>query len=218
MPYSKASPGKDLPSSLREGTRGFFYVYGERETSSAEEFCLFCAEAIFGAKAEKLPFFGLDSLCPCDLDMAQAQGLVCRLISFGRRMTACATAYTEPCFVPADNHLCQEESTLYFLDQDAKIIDKERMTADRCSLHSVTFQPVGHPGVEMDHTLDIHPYYVRFAGDSRGWLDMVTAERRNNCLITRPVSVKAMHNWAKHACQDDPKLFFARWETVLTLR
>lgn len=29
-------------------------------------------------------------------------------------------------------------------------------------------------------------------------------------VVTMPVSVKAMHNWASHAVRFDPEVFFAR--------
>ena len=58
--------------------------------------------------------------------------------------------------------------------------------------------------------IDVHPYYIRFSGDSGGWLDIVTRERMGEGVVTMPVSVKAMHNWASHAVKFDPEVFFAR--------
>lgn len=135
----------------------------------------------------------------------------CRLISRGRKQADCAAAYTEPCFMPSAGHPWQEEGVLYFLNPEKKLLYKEEIHASDCTT-PFPFREAEQPTVELDNTLDIHPYYVRFAGDSRGWLDIVTAERRGSGIITRPVSVKAMHNWAKHARRDDPHLFFARWE------
>ncbi|MGM9542745.1 MAG: hypothetical protein ACI3VD_08720 [Candidatus Limivicinus sp.] len=211
MPYSKACTGDGSYISIPEGTNGFIYIYGEKDGAAAARLCSICAEVILGIKSEKIPFFDLDHLRPCDFDVAQKQGLICRLISCGRILSGAATAYTEPCFMPVGERFCQEENTLYFLDSENTVVDKERVPADS---RTFRFLPphTARPDVEMDNTLDIHPYYVRFAGDSRGWLDIVTAERRNDGIITRPISVKAMHNWAKHARQDDPQLFFARWE------
>lgn len=62
---------------------------------------------------------------------------------------------------------------------------------------------------DVDNSVDIHSYYVRFAGDSRGWLDIVTADRWGGGIITKPITVKAMHNWAEHAIKYDPDLFIA---------
>lgn len=63
---------------------------------------------------------------------------------------------------------------------------------------------------ECDNSIDVHPYYIRFSGDSGGWLDIVTRERMGEGVVTMPVSVKAMHNWASHAVRFDPEVFFAR--------
>ena len=63
---------------------------------------------------------------------------------------------------------------------------------------------------ECDNSIDVHPYYIRFSGDSGGWLDIVPRERMGEGVVTMPVSVKAMHNWASHAVRFDPEVFFAR--------
>lgn len=68
---------------------------------------------------------------------------------------------------------------------------------------------IGFGTDEADNSTEIHPYYVRFSADSRGWLDIVTAKREGNQIITKPVSVKALHGWLEHARKYDQTVFAA---------
>ena len=64
--------------------------------------------------------------------------------------------------------------------------------------------------LETTKVKELEQVVIRFSGDSGGWLDIVTRERMGEGVVTMPVSVKAMHNWASHAVKFDPEVFFAR--------
>lgn len=112
----------------------------------------------------------------------QIEGRSCVLLCRGRETEAGMCAYVEPTFVPGDVQwpVCPE---------DAPGMDG--------------------PWEGNDHSVDVHPYYIRFSGDSGGWLDIVTQARAGDCIITKPVSVKAAHGWAEHAKRYDPDVFLA---------
>lgn len=112
----------------------------------------------------------------------QIEGRTCVLLCRGRQTAQGMCAYVEPTFVPGGVQWpdCPED---------------------------VSAVEGTWPG--NDHSVDIHSYYIRFSGDSGGWLDVVTQARAGDCVITKPVSVKAAHNWAEHAKRFDPDVFLA---------
>lgn len=117
-----------------------------------------------------------------DADAAGTRGYTCVLLCRGKQTEEGMMSYIEPTFVsvPRQWPECPE-------DEPA----------------------VDAPWDGNDHSVEIHAYYIRFSGDSRGWLDVVTKETLGDGVITKPVSVKAAHNWAEHARRYDPEVFLA---------
>lgn len=117
-----------------------------------------------------------------DLEAARRMNGKCVVLCRGRQTPEGMCAYVEPTFVPLDGVWpdCPE-------------------TAPETDV----------PCDKTDHSIEIHPYYIRFSGDSGGWLDIVTKARVGDGVFTMPVSVKAAHNWAEHAKRYDPEVFLA---------
>ena len=144
---------------------------------------------------------------PAWVDMcktAAERGLACVLMSGGHSTAEGMTAYTEPCFLPKDHPLASGGRRLLVYTGDSW------REVEAPSEESLTGGAGPEGEAECDNSIDVHPYYIRFSGDSGGWLDIVTRERMGEGVVTRPVSVKAMHNWASHAVKFDPEVFFAR--------
>ena len=151
-----------------------------------------------------MPAFGLEHLRDCDTAAAAERGLACVLMSGGRSTAEGMTAYTEPCFLPKDHPLGSGGRRLLAYTGDSW------REVEAPSEESLTGGAGPEGEAECDNSIDVHPYYIRFSGDSGGWLDIVTRERMGEGVVTMPVSVKAMHNWASHAVRFDPEVFFAR--------
>jgi len=138
------------------------------------------------AQAEDVKVLSMAHFRQSDLDAAKTRGYDCVLLCRGKQTEEGMTAYTEPTFVPS-GMLSEREYPI--CPENAPVIEA--------------------PWDGNDHSVEIHPYYIRFSGDSRGWLDIVTKEALGDGVITKPVSVKAAHNWAEHARRYDPEVFLA---------
>lgn len=176
--------------------------------------CLALASHSFGIAmpVKEVHSFSLANLTEQDLEVARQHGFVCRLISSAHKTEVGTTAYVEPSFVRPEHFLAEGNCTLAVETQnggfeyhEARPAGLEAM-AEAC--HS-EMKAVHVEEVENENTIDIKPYYIRFAGQSGGWLDIVTRERWGDGVLTMPVSVKAIHSWAHHALRYDPDMFFA---------
>lgn len=179
---------------------------GELEREA--EACRRCADLAFGRElgAKDVPAFGLANFKDCDAAAAAERGLTCVLLSSGRRTGEGMTAYTEPCFLPEEHPLASGARRVLVYAEGAGWLEAGDLPPEESLSGGAA--PEGEDG--CDNSIDVHPYYIRFSGDSGGWLDIVTRERMGEGVVTMPVSVKAMHNWASHAVRFDPEVFFAR--------
>jgi len=148
------------------------------------------------------PVFGLENFKPTDKAAAEKHGRICKLMSRGCKNDEGITAYTEPCFVKKDEHGGVEERFL-FVCTDGINSDETHLIDEKDTIGD------SFPEVSCENTIDIHPYYIRTTFNKGIWLDVVTEEHWGDGVLTMPVSVKAMHNWAEHAIKEDPELFFA---------
>ena len=71
------------------------------------------------------------------------------------------------------------------------------------AFYSTSMQPVA-----VDNGSAEHAYYVRYAG-SDAWLDEIKDSDWGEGILTKPVSVAQMHQWAAQALNSDPHCFFA---------
>lgn len=147
------------------------------------------------------PVSGFENMKETDLIQCEAHGRVCRLVSRGCKNEEGVTAYTEPCFIPRDDHGAKESGYL-FVCTAGLCSDESRLIAEPETAEQ-------YPQALCDNSIDIHPYYIRTKYKKGLWLDVVTVESWGEGVLTMPVSVKAMHNWAEHALREDPELFFA---------
>lgn len=67
---------------------------------------------------------------------------------------------------------------------------------------SVMLQP------KVDNDMITHQYYVR-TDRADAWLEEKLSERWETGIVTKPVSVAQMHDWAQAREAEDTKLFFA---------
>lgn len=176
----------------------------KKDVISEAEACRRVARRLFGVEIPEAeqPVFGIENLKPIDIAQAEEHGKMCRIVSRGCKSDDGVTAYTEPCFMPADERGATD-GVFIFVDADGILTDESRL------LDEDDTDCVSCPKTECDNSIDIHPYYIRTKYSKGIWLDVVTEERWGDGVLTMPVSVKAMHNWAEHAVREDPELFFA---------
>lgn len=139
---------------------------------------------------------GINNVSNADLHCMAELGYKLDISSAFRISEKGSAAYIEPCFIKrdqADNYLglCFGERQISFSDMQG--FENEIFSED----------------AENDNSIIIHPYYVRYSGSHRFWLDVVTLHDLGNAFVTIPVSVKAAHNWYEHALRDDKNAFIA---------
>lgn len=145
--------------------------------------CAAAVSAAFGLKTDESKIRLTDMSCflKRDAEFAAGRGYACVLLCRAGYDGENLTAYVEPTFVKAGANSVWLQSGGFMLERDPA----------------------------ADNSAEVHPYYIRFSGDSRGWLDIVTVERAGGAVITKPVSVKAAHNWLECALEYDPGAFIA---------
>lgn len=183
----------------------FDAVFSKKEDLAEEcAICVKAAQTLFQVNMpiEEVPAFGLDHLRECDLAAAKSHGYICRLVSRGSKSEEGMTAYIEPCFLRPDDILASERPCL-IITQDGKTHKKTELI-DSFQSYCVDAEPT-----ENNNTIEIHPYYIRTTCTDNLWYSVVAEEVWGEGILTKPVSVKAMHNWAEHALKEDAELFYA---------
>lgn len=158
-----------------------------------------CAEAVYAAfglktDAGKIKLTDMSGFLKRDAEFAAARGYACVLLCRAGYDGETLTAYAEPTFVTAGANSGWLRSGGFMLDCVPAADGRPEAPETVCA---------------SDDSAEVHPYYIRFSGDSRGWLDIVTSERADGAIITKPVSVKAAHNWLGCALEYDPGAFIA---------
>ena len=139
-----------------------------------------------------------------------ANGYVCKLISTGKCADGKFSAYVQPTLVklgepesavPANFNLItlvgSASGRMSFYGQGAGRYPTAYNVVQDCAdvLSGKGFYSPCSGKAAAENT-DALRYYVR--GGSDAWLEENTAETWGDAIITKPVSVEAMHNWLKN--------------------
>ena len=156
-----------------------------------------------------VPVTGISHIKATDVENFTAHGLVCKLISTGKCADGKVSAYVQPTLVkvgepesavPANYNLITMVGTasgrMSFYGQGAGRYPTAYNVVQDCAdvlIGKGFYSPFGEKVAAVN--TDTLCYYVSGAADA--WLEENAAEHWGDAVITKPVSVEAMHAWLK---------------------
>ena len=169
---------------------------------------------------ETVPVTGISNIKASDIAAFTEKGYICKLISTGKCVDGKISAYVQPTLVkvgepesavPANFNLITFEGTasgrMSFYGQGAGRYPTAYNVVQDCTdeLAGKGFYSVygGKVAAENDDELC---YYVRGAKDA--WIEENTAETWGDAVVTKPVTVEAMHQWLAN----NPEAFIAAFQ------
>lgn len=171
-----------------------------------------------------VPVFGIRSVSSADIAAADGRGRICKMLAFGEKGTSGVSCYVEPCFVPAGELEAAVSTNRNVISFDTELTGKESFYGQGAGRYPTAYNAVADcvdimngvksfytrsfRSVPVDNGAAVHPYYVRFNG-ADDFLDSVSVEDCGEGVITMPVPVSKMHDWAAKAKEADPELFIA---------
>lgn len=221
--------GSDFGEVLAEAQR---LGYAEADPSAdidgldIQRKCIISANVAFGAclLEEDVPVFGIRSIKSCDIAAAESMGRVCKILAFGKKIGNDIVSYVEPTFVRKGELEAAVSKNMNVISFDTELSGKESFYGQGAGRYPTAYNAVQDcvdilngvksfytdvmVPVDPDNSAEKHPYYVRFSGEDK-WLDSVKDYDCGNGLVTVPVSVKAVHEWAAKAKERDAGLFLA---------
>ncbi len=156
-----------------------------------------------------VPAAGIRHILAEDIAVFKEHGLVCKLVSTGKRQDGAYSAYVQPTLfaqgepdaaVPSNFNLItlvgEFSERMSFYGQGAGRYPTAYNVVQDCVDLLCNTGFYCNPGekVAADNS-DLVRYYVRGSEDT--WLQDNAAERWGNAVVTVPVSVKEMHQWLK---------------------
>ena len=159
---------------------------------------------------QTVPVCGISKIKASDVENFTAHGLVCKLISTGKCADGKISAYVQPTLVPqgmpeaavpANYNLISfvgsASGRMSFFGQGAGRYPTAYNVVQDCAdvLAGKGFYSPYGPKTAAENTDELC-YYVSGAQDT--WLDEIQAEIWGDAVVTKPVSVAAMHAWRKN--------------------
>ena len=154
-----------------------------------------------------IPAAGIQNITKADVDAFRAHGLVCKLVSTGKKRKSGYSAYVQPTLffqgepeaaVPVNyNHITligDISGRQSFFGQGAGRYPTAYNVVQDCMdfLRGNGFYCAYGKKVKVVND-EKYSYYVR--GGKDFWLEEMTAETWDEAVITKPVSVETMHKW-----------------------
>ena len=165
----------------------------------------------FGVSLEpgSVPVCGIRNIKAQDVENFKAHGLVCKLVSTGKRTEAGVSAYVQPTLfpvgepesaVPANYNLItlhgSASGRMSFYGQGAGRYPTAYNVIQDCmdiTLGKGFYCPYGEKVAAKN--CDLVSYYV--SGSQDAWLKEITQDTWGDGVITKPVSVDVFHSWLK---------------------
>lgn len=169
------------------------------------------ANVAFGISLNKdsVPAAGIQNIGPQDVAAFHAHGLVCKLVSTGKRTEAGISAYVQPTLfpqgaleaaVPSNYNLItfigSASERMSFYGQGAGRYPTAYNVLQDCTdvLSGKPFYVPYGPVVDAANLEQLR-FYVR--GEQDAFLDSITQERWGEGVVTVPVAVSRIHSWLK---------------------
>lgn len=174
---------------------------------------------------EDVPVFGIRSVLSCDIAAAESRERICKMLAFGEKSSSGAVScYVEPCFVPAGELEAAVSTNRNVISFVTELTGRESFYGQGAGRYPTAYNAVADCSdilggvkefytslvrdVPVDNSAVSHRYYVRFSG-SDDFLASVEIEKCGEGIITMPVPVAKMHEWAAKAKEADPGVFIA---------
>ena len=164
-----------------------------------------------------VPVAGISKIAAEDVAAFTEHGYTCKLISTGKCKDGKYSAYVQPTLVPQGMPEAAVPSNYNLITLIGKYSGRMSFFGQGAGRYPTAYNVVqdcadllagkgfycayGEKVAAVND--DMLTYYVR--GDLDAWLEDNTAERWGSAVITKPVSVSAMHGWLK----DHPDAFIA---------
>ncbi len=172
-----------------------------------------------------VPVFGIRSILSCDIAAAESRERICKMLAFGEKSASGAVScYVEPCFVPAGELEAAVSTNRNVISFVTGLTGKESFYGQGAGRYPTAYNAVADCAdiisgvkefytslvrdVPVDNNAASHRYYVRFSGSDE-FLASVESEKCGEGIITMPVPVAKMHEWAAKAKEADPGVFIA---------
>lgn len=172
-----------------------------------------------------VPVFGIRSISSCDIAAAESRERICKMLAFGEKSASGAVScYVEPCFVPAGELEAAVSTNRNVISFVTELTGKESFYGQGAGRYPTAYNAVADCAdimsgvkefytslvrdVPVDNNASSHRYYVRFSGSDE-FLSTVESEKCGDGIITMPVPVAKMHEWAAKAKEADPGVFIA---------
>lgn len=221
--------GADFAEVLSEAQR---LGYAEADPSAdidgldIQRKCVISANVAFDVCLSEadVPVFGIRSVSAQDIAAAESLGRICKMLAFGKKLGGGIAAYVEPCFVKSGELEAAVSTNRNVISFETALTGKESFYGQGAGREPTAYNAVrdcvdimsgvksfytdGMAAAHSDNSLDEHPYYVR-CSVSDAWLSSVKDCDCGSGIVTKPVSVAAMHSWANKAKEADPSLFIA---------
>ena len=167
--------------------------------------------------AATVPVTGISKITAEDVAAFKDHGYTCKLISTGKCVDGKYSAYVQPTLVTAGQPEAAVPSNYNLITLDGKYSGRMSFFGQGAGRYPTAYNVVqdcadllsgkgfycGYGEKVAAVNDDELVFYVR--GDRDSWLEDNTSERWGNAVITKPVSVNAMHAWLK----DHPDAFIA---------
>lgn len=172
-----------------------------------------------------VPVFGIRSILSCDIAAAESRERICKMLAFGEKSASGAVScYVEPCFVPVGELEAAVSTNRNVISFVTELTGKESFYGQGAGRYPTAYNAVADCAdiisgvkefytslvrdVPVDNNAASHRYYVRFSGSDE-FLASVESEKCGEGIITMPVPVAKMHEWAAKAKEADPGVFIA---------
>ena len=188
---------------------------------------LACAVAYDVLPAEGLLHEGIESVTAADVRHFQPRGYTCRLLASGGPTESGVCAYVEPVLLregAAECSVLQNYNMARYEGRNAGPIVLMGQGAGRYPTASAVLRDLsgilrgerymfsdGCARGRVDNSGSVHCYYVRLPADLAGEIEAESAEYEGSAarLVTKPMSVSAMHETARRLREQGAALFFA---------
>ena len=188
---------------------------------------LACAVAYDVLPAEGLLYEGIESITAADVRHFRPRGYTCRLLASGGRSGSGVCAYVEPVLLrdgAAECSVLQNYNMARYEGRNSGPIVLMGQGAGRYPTASAVLRDLsgilrGERAMfsescargRVDNSGSVHCYYVRLPADLAGEIEAESTEYEGEVarLVTKPMSVAAMHETARRLREQGAALFFA---------
>ena len=174
----------------------------------------------YGVSLDKdtVPVTGIRNISAADVEQFKAHGLVCKLVSTGKRSDdGVISAYVQPTLFPSTELEATIPTNFNLITFVGNSSGRQSLYGQGAGRYPTAYNVVqdcmdflagnGYYSVCQGKVAAVNTeklrYYVRGCADS--WLEAHTATHWGEAVVTTPVSVSEMHEW----CKNNPDAFMA---------